>query len=88
MGDRASFSTHFQWQPLQSMKVKNGLFHEEVDWVSISPIFYEQLFHTKVFLRSFYVLTIWVLIFWQKDLGAKADHKMLVKLTPGAVAQW
>jgi hypothetical protein len=22
-------------------------------------------------------------IFWQKDFGAKADHKMLVKLTPG-----
>jgi hypothetical protein len=22
-------------------------------------------------------------IFWQKDLGAKAAHKMLVKLTPG-----
>jgi hypothetical protein len=25
-------------------------------------------------------------IFWQKDLGAKAAHKMLVKLTPGG--QW
>jgi hypothetical protein len=23
------------------------------------------------------------LIFWQKDFGAKAAHKMLVKLTPG-----
>jgi hypothetical protein len=23
-------------------------------------------------------------IFWQKDFGAKAAHKMLVKLTPGA----
>jgi hypothetical protein len=34
------------------------------------------------FLRSFYVLTIWVCIFWQKDFGAKAAHKMLVKLTP------
>ncbi len=22
-------------------------------------------------------------LFWQKDLGAKAAHKMLVKLTPG-----
>jgi hypothetical protein len=34
-------------------------------------------------LHSFYVLTIWVSIFWQKDFGAKAAHKMLVKLTPG-----
>jgi hypothetical protein len=24
-----------------------------------------------------------LLIFWQKDFGAKAAHKMLVKLTPG-----
>ena len=23
------------------------------------------------------------IIFWQKDFGAKAAHKMLVKLTPG-----
>jgi hypothetical protein len=25
-------------------------------------------------------------IFWQKDFGAKAAHKMLVKLTPGVSA--
>ncbi len=29
------------------------------------------------------MLTIWVCNFWQKDFGAKAAHKMLVKLTPG-----
>jgi hypothetical protein len=46
--------------------------------VSISPIFYEQLFHTNVFCAAFYVLTI-----WQKDYGTKAAHKILVKLTPG-----
>jgi len=34
-------------------------------------------------LHTFYVLTIWVCNFWQKDFGAKAAHKMLVKLTPG-----
>jgi hypothetical protein len=33
-------------------------------------------------LRTFYVLKIWVCNFWQKDFGAKAAHKMLVKLTP------
>jgi hypothetical protein len=26
-------------------------------------------------------------IFWQKDLGAKAAHKMMVKLTPGVMLQ-
>jgi hypothetical protein len=25
------------------------------------------------------------LIFWQQDFGAKAAHKMLVKLTPGQI---
>jgi hypothetical protein len=34
-------------------------------------------------LHSLYVLTIWVSNFWRKDFGAKAAHKMLVKLTPG-----
>ncbi len=36
-------------------------------------------------LRNLYVLTIWVSNFWRKDLGAKAAHKMLVKLTPAGV---
>jgi hypothetical protein len=40
-------------------------------------------FSYQISLRTFYVLTIWVCIFWQKDFGAKAAHKMLVKLTPG-----
>ena len=34
-------------------------------------------------LCSFYVLTIWVCNFLVKGFGAKAAHKMLVKLTPG-----
>jgi hypothetical protein len=28
-------------------------------------------------------LQLGFVIFWQKDFGAKAAHKMLVKLTPG-----
>ncbi len=28
-------------------------------------------------------LKLGFVIFWQKDFGAKAAHKMLVKLTPG-----
>jgi hypothetical protein len=52
------------------------------DQVSISPIFYEQLFLTKVFLLTFYCLQFGFVIFWRKDLGTKAAHKKLVKLTP------
>ncbi len=52
-------------------------------WLSMSPIFYEQLFHTKVLYAAFMCLQFGFLIFWQKDFGAKAAHKMLVKLTPG-----
>ncbi len=39
--------------------------------VSISPIFFDQLFRTKVFLRSFYVLTIWVCNFLAKGFWHK-----------------
>jgi hypothetical protein len=53
--------------------------------VSISPIFYKQLFHTKVLCAAFMCLQFWFVIFWQKDFGAKAARKMLVKLTPGVM---
>ncbi len=46
----------------------------------ISP---EQLFHTKVFCTAFMCLQFGFVIFGGKDLGVKAAHKMLVKLTPG-----
>jgi hypothetical protein len=51
--------------------------------VSISPIFYEQILSMKVFCAPFMCLQFGFVIFWQKDLGAKAANKMLVKLTPG-----
>jgi hypothetical protein len=52
--------------------------------VSISPIFYEQLFCAKVFCAAFMCLQFGFVTFWQKDFGAKAAPKMLVKLTPVA----
>ncbi len=52
-------------------------------WLSISPTFYKQLFHTKVLCAPFMCLQFEFVIFWQKDFGTKAAHKMLVKLTPG-----
>jgi hypothetical protein len=51
--------------------------------VSISPIFHEQLLHMKVFCAAFMCLQFGFVIFWKKEFGAKAAHKMLVKLTPG-----
>jgi hypothetical protein len=38
----------------------------------------------KFFCAAFMCLQFGFVIFWQKDFGAKAAHKMLVKLTPGA----
>ncbi len=52
-------------------------------WLSISPIFYKQLFHSKVLCAPFMCWEFGFVIFWQKDFGTKAAHKMLVKLTPG-----
>ncbi len=51
--------------------------------MSISPIFYEQIFRTKAFCAPFMCLQFGFVIFWQKDFGAKAANKMLVKLPPG-----
>jgi hypothetical protein len=54
----------------------------ESNQVSISPIFFEQLFRTQDFCTAFMCLQFGFVIFWGKDFGAKAAHKMLVKLTP------
>jgi hypothetical protein len=51
--------------------------------VSISPIFDEHIFCTKVLCAAFMCLQFGFEIFWRKDFCAKAAHKMLVKLTPG-----
>jgi hypothetical protein len=51
--------------------------------VSISLIFYEQIFGTKVFCAPFMCIQFRFAIFWQKDFGTNAANKMLVKLTPG-----
>ncbi len=40
-------------------------------------------FCTKVFCAAFMCLQFGFVNFWQKDFGAKAAHKMLVKLAPG-----
>jgi hypothetical protein len=53
-----------------------------VDQVSISPIFYEQLSLYESFFTAFICLKFGFVISWQKNFGAKAAHKMLVKLTP------
>ncbi len=37
----------------------------------------------KFFCATFMCLQYELVIFWQKDFGAKAAHKMLAKLTPG-----
>ncbi len=39
--------------------------------------------HTIVLCTAFKCLQFGFVIFWQKDFGAKAAHKTLVKLTPG-----
>ncbi len=51
--------------------------------MSISQIFNEQLFRMKVFCTAFMCLEFGFVIYCQKDFGAKAANKMLVKLTPG-----
>jgi hypothetical protein len=51
--------------------------------VSISQTFFVQLFVQKCSEQLYSPLKVCICIFWQKDIGKKAAHKMLVKLTKG-----
>jgi hypothetical protein len=51
--------------------------------VSISLTFCLHLFQSKVFSADFCYLLFGFVIFLQKNIAAKAAHKMLVKLTTG-----
>jgi len=56
------------------------------DQVSISPTFYKQLFHAKVFFgycTAFLHLQFGFVIICQKNIAAKGALKMLAKLTQG-----
>jgi hypothetical protein len=44
-------------------------------------------FCTKVFCAAFMYLQFGFEIFWQMDFGAKAAHKMFVKLIPNGSSQ-
>jgi hypothetical protein len=54
--------------------------HEKAvgDIDSISSTFYTRLLGTKV-LREAFLFGFLFVIFWRKNIGAKADLKMLVK---------
>ena len=52
--------------------------------VTISLTFYEQLFCINVFCGAFLYLQFVCVYFWQKNIGGKATHKMLMKLTTGS----
>ena len=52
--------------------------------VSISSTFYEQLLHQYSCAEKLQSQTASTKSFWHKNIGAKAAHKMLMKLTPSA----
>jgi len=56
--------------------------HVFFEWpqVSISPTFYDCLFRTKVLCTAFLYLQFGFVIFWCKNIGAKAARKTLLKL--------
>jgi len=54
------------------------------DKVSISPTFYKQLSHTKVFCAAFMFLRLGFVIYWKKEIGEKPARKMLLKLSQGS----
>ena len=57
------------------------LSQDTLNTVSISSIFYKQLFCMAVLCAAFLFLQFVLVIFWQKEDGKKSDIKMFVKLT-------
>ena len=49
--------------------------------VLISSIFYKQLFCANMFWATFLYIQLVLVYFWQRDIGAKAALKMIVKLS-------
>ncbi len=79
----AAFAPKSFWQKITNPNCKHiKVVQGALVCLSISPVFYEQLFHTKVLCAPFMCLQFGFVIFWRKDFSAKAAHKMLVKLTP------
>ncbi len=52
---------------------------------SISSTICTQIFVRKCFTQLFSSYVLAFVIFWHKNIGAKGDHKMLMKLTPGGI---
>ncbi len=53
---------------------------------SISPTFYARIFCTKVLRKIFLFLDFRFVLFWRKNIGAKASRILLMKLTPGSMS--
>ncbi len=73
------FAKKLQTQILSTEKLRKELWYEKA-----ARIIYnigEIDSHTKVLCAAFMCLKFGFVIFWQKDFGTKAAHKMLVKLT-------
>ena len=54
---------------------------------AISSTFHQPLSCTKALFAAFLYLQFVFVIFWQKEIGEKAEHKMLMKLTAGRVEE-
>ena len=75
---QSPFAKKLQTQIVSTLKVRKQLWYE----IAAHKVLVNDS-HTKVLCTAFKCLQFGFVVFWQKDFGAKAAHKMLVKLTPG-----
>jgi len=81
-GSHESHESHehnWAWNPI-------GPLHTTRTQVSISSIFYEQLFHTKGFGQLFSTYSLALKIFVENNTNAKASLKMLELTTTGSLS--
>jgi len=71
--------TFWLWQKIRTKNEREKCWWNWPQVVSISSTFYARLFCKKVFCTVFQ-LQFGFVIFWHKNIGAKAARKMLMKL--------
>ncbi len=77
------YNTEWQYDHGMAVNYCSKTFYDIWPRCQFHQYFMSSFFVQKFFCTCFMCLQCRLVIFWWKDLGAKAAHKMLVKLTPG-----
>ncbi len=81
----AAFAPKSFRQKITNPNCKHIKVHKEFGMKKLLIKYWWNDSHTNVLCTASKCLQFGFVIFWRKDFGTKAAHKMLVKLTPGGI---